>query len=79
MDRKFQKETIPEDKEEDTSSGRRGLHNIGNPIAPGWEAHRLESNYHRDSLAGVRVLSPTSNTHAWGSGIGRKSPQSIWH
>ena len=35
--------------------------------------------YHRDSPTGVRVLSPMSGPHAWGSGIGRKSPQSIWH
>ena len=27
----------------------------------------------------MRVLDPTSNPHAWGSGTGRKSPQSIWH
>ena len=42
-------------------------------------AHRLESNYHRVSPMGVRVLSPTSTSHAWGTGIGRRSPQSIWH
>ena len=27
----------------------------------------------------VRVLSPMSGPHAWGSGTGRRSPWSIWH
>ena len=34
--------------------------------------------YHRRSPTEVGVLSPTSGSPAWGSGIRRRSPQSIW-
>ena len=34
--------------------------------------------YHRGSHTGVRVLSPPLGSPAWGPGIGRRSPQSIW-
>ena len=30
------------------------------------------------SLTGVRILSPMSGSPVWGSGIGRRSPKSIW-
>ena len=33
--------------------------------------------YHRDSPIGVRVLSLTSNPQAWGSGIGRETPENL--
>ena len=42
-----------------------------------WAAHRLESNWIRDSPAGARVLSPTSSPQARGSGTGRRSPWAL--
>ena len=36
---------------------------------------RLENNYCRGSPTGVRILRPTSVSHAWGCGIGRRGPQ----
>ena len=37
-----------------------------------------EQLYRRSSPTGVSVLSPMSGSPAWGSGIERRSPQSIW-
>ena len=34
--------------------------------------------YHRSSPTGVKVLSPTSGSPAWGSGNGRRNLQRIW-
>ena len=33
--------------------------------------------YHRGSPTGVRVLSPTLGSPAWGPGIGRRSPRAF--
>ena len=50
------------------------------PHTPRGVAHILEHNlYHRGLPMGMRILSPMSGSHAWGSGIGRRSPWSIWH
>ena len=68
----------PEDKEEATSRQQEGqscnphTYWVGSPQTG-------KQLYHRDSLTAVRVLSPTSGTHAWRSSIGRRSPQRIWH
>ena len=40
--------------------------------------HRLKNNYITGSHTGMRLMNPTSCSLAWGSGIERKSPQSIW-
>ena len=42
-----------------------------NPIPAKWATHKLE-NYHRSSPTGVKVLSFTSGSPAWGSGNGRR-------
>ena len=69
-----------EDKEEAILRGTKGDYVIiATPCLPGEKFNRLESNYHRDSPTGVRVLSPMSSCHTWGPGIGRKSPWSSWH
>ena len=51
---------------------------ISNPISTRWAAHRLENNCITETH-NERVLSPMSGPHAWGSGIGRRNPQSIWY
>ena len=45
--------------------------NITKSHTPEWVTHRLENNY-------VIIMSPTSDSPAQGSDIGKRSPQSIW-
>ena len=60
-------------------SPRRGSIMIkSNPTAPGWVNHKLKNNYITVSFTEVKVLSPTSGSLAWGSGIRRRSSQSIF-
>ena len=46
---------------------------------PGWMTHWLENNYITEVLPWEwEFWAPPSGSPAWGSGIGRRSPQSIW-
>ena len=56
---------------------RRGTLAIKSNHIPVGDPQTGKEIYRRGSPTGVRVLSPTSGSPAWGSGSGRKSPQGI--
>ena len=69
------KQTSYPQRQTTTSRQQEGcLSNTSNPIPAG----RAIQTGKAPPPAGVGVPSPTSGSHAWGPGSGRRSPQSIW-